>query len=73
MSEEIVAAYQAWLDGTAYLDNAGNFRIREPGSRTRRGAHIGIAPWNKAVKRLYGPGSSRFHEDALAWFKRGGE
>ena len=46
-----------WLSGRAYMDNAGNFRLKRPGQS--RGP---IAPWNIAAKRTF-PSVAHFHDE----------
>lgn len=62
-SPAIRAAFAAWLDHRAYVDNGGNYRLRpEPATPTHhpRGK---IAPWNREVKRLFAS-SAEFHAAA---------
>lgn len=59
-----LAAFRDWLSGRAYLDNAGNYRLRPDGRATGSSRHV--APWNKAIKRIY-PENAAFHRTAEAW------
>lgn len=55
--EEIHQAGADWESGRAYVDNAGNFRLKA----TRK-----VAPWNKSVKRLWKTNTSqKLHNFAL--------
>ena len=49
-SKELQPAYADWLSGRAYLDDAGNYRIR--GYHTESG-RAEVASWNKLVKRSF--------------------
>jgi hypothetical protein len=53
-------AYRQWLANQAYIDGRGNYHVK---SINVTGP---IAPWNKAVKRLYAT-VSLFHDAAHAW------
>jgi len=54
----LAAARAAWRDGRAYLDNAGNYRLRTEQMTTAKGTEfVGkgpVAPWNRLVKAQYG-------------------
>ena len=45
---DIAQASKDWLSGRAYIDNAGNYRIKAEGK-----AKGTIAPWNKAAKKAF--------------------
>ena len=47
---DIAAGLSAWTSGKAYLDNNGNYRVREEGQKRR------IAPWNRAMRTAYPEG-----------------
>jgi hypothetical protein len=51
-------AMRDWIEGRAYLDNAGNYRVRAPGSNRGR-----VAWWNRAAKRRF-PDASQLHHAA---------
>jgi len=56
-------AFKDWISGEAYLDNSGNYRLRD---RSRGLSGRGqIAPWNKAVKRRF-RNNEEFHNAATA-------
>lgn len=55
-------AFRSWMDGHAYLDNAGNYRVREG----TKGRSPTIAPWNRYARELY-PDNADFHKAAHAW------
>lgn len=51
-SDEIIEAIKAWNANEVYIDNSGNYRIKE----TKK-----VAPWNKAVKKEF-PNYDDFYE-----------
>ncbi len=53
-------AFADWKSNKAYVDGAGNYRVRpEPATPTHKVSGT-VAPWNKEVKRLY-PTSAEFN------------
>lgn len=64
--EELGQAFDDWTAGRAYLDNAGNYRLRDGDSRKGQ-----VAPWNKPIKRAY-PDNAVFHKAARLNTKEGG-
>lgn len=58
MDEILKQAYNDWISGKAYIDNNGNYHIKNTGSSS--GA---IASWNKIIKSKY-KSVSEFHSDA---------
>ena len=63
-SPEILAASQAWLGHRAYVDNAGNYRVREGLQGNGK-----IAPWNRSVKAKLAAVGADLHEVAHALFR----
>lgn len=69
---EIATAFDDWHSNRAYLDNAGNYRLKgepfRPGQPVPGGPkpRAAIAPWNKAVKERY-PDNATFHRAASDW------
>lgn len=57
-SDAVVAGLKTWALNRCYLDNNGNYRLKQHGRP--------IAPWNKAVKERF-PDSSALHEAAQAY------
>jgi hypothetical protein len=62
-------AVEDWRSGRAYLDNAGNYRLRS--QQAKRGAGPlkwtgsgKVAPWNRAVKAAFS-GPDEFHRTAM--------
>lgn len=67
-SEQLAQAFADWTSKRAYIDNAGNYRIRDmaevAGIMTPvQGGKGQIAPWNKAVKAAF-PDVAAFHQAA---------
>ncbi len=50
---DVAAGVAAWRDGSAYMDNAGNYRTWGEGTTPTRAIRGKVAPWNKAMKRKY--------------------
>jgi hypothetical protein len=64
VTPSIEQAFTDWTDGRAYIDNNGNYRVKQP--RTNGLSSGGrIAPWNKEVKRSFSDVQA-FHEAATA-------
>jgi hypothetical protein len=51
------AALDDWRSGRAYLDGAGNYRLRSESMHTAGRLHYcgrgKVAPWNKTAKRAF--------------------
>lgn len=70
-SPAIRQAFADWNDHRAYLDNGGNYRVREEAATPTHRPNGKIAPWNREVKRLFAD-SAQFHRAAQEW-KDGGK
>lgn len=68
---QIAQGFRDWTSNRAYLDNAGNYRVRNGGPEGKRKSAT-VAPWNKAVKAAY-PDNSAFHKAATEWEASRGE
>ncbi|MFH0811162.1 MAG: hypothetical protein V2A77_11970, partial [Pseudomonadota bacterium] len=58
VSPAIRQAMSDWNEGRAYIDNRGNYHVKDQPGPTGRGP---VAPWNKAVKGAF-PDVSAFHK-----------
>ncbi len=66
--DQIAQAFADWTSKRAYIDNAGNYRVRDMVEVAgvmvpEQGGKGQIAPWNKAVKAAF-PDSAAFHQAA---------
>lgn len=60
----IEQAFRDWLTNRAYIDNNGNYRVKDS---TRGSPNCGpIAPWNKTIKKHF-KDHDAFHKSALAY------
>ena len=50
----VYGAYEDWLSGRAYLDGAGNYKVRPVSHDGYFVAGVRTASWNVAVKRHFG-------------------
>lgn len=65
-SPQVAAGFRDWLNGAAWIDNRGTYRVKDLtrygyGGKGRRGA-----PWRKAVKDTY-TSTDGLHRDAHVW------
>jgi hypothetical protein len=71
-SPEVRQAFGDWRSRRAYIDNAGNYRLKEKQVTDARGTRWTgkgtVAPWNRTVKKAF-PDVTEFH-DAAAEFEK---
>lgn len=62
-SDAMKQAFEDWNARRAYLDNAGNYHLREESATPTHSTRGKIAPWNKEVKAAF-KGNEDFHKAA---------
>jgi hypothetical protein len=64
MDETLKQAFSDWKNRKAYIDNNGNYHVKNEGKSSEK-----IASWNKYIKKMYNS-VSEFHKAAITARKK---